>query len=375
MAVPISQMWTVATYVLKKRFAGEKRYPLVLMLEPLFRCNLACAGCGKVQYPPHVLKRMLTPEECFAAVEECGAPMVSIPGGEPLLHPQIVEIVKGLIARKKYIYLCTNALELKRRLPEFTPSKYLTFSVHLDGQRDEHDFSVCREGGWDIAVEGIKEAVRRGFRVTPNATFFDGTDPNQVRAHFDEMMSLGVEGIVLSPGYSYDKAPDQKHFMGRARTRRMFRAILSNRKKRWQFNLSPLFLEFLMGKRTYPCTPWGMPTYNVFGWQKPCYLLQDGYAESFKELLETTEWQNYGTESGNPACANCMVHSGYEASAVNATFSSLGGFLATVKATLFSSYKDEEALRLLDEPQAAVNPLIQIAPTQSAHHDLQETRA
>jgi hopanoid biosynthesis associated radical SAM protein HpnH len=190
-------MWTVATYVLKNRLKGNKRYPLVLMLEPLFRCNLACAGCGKVQYPPHILKKQLTPEECFVAIEECGAPMVSIPGGEPLLHPQIVDIVNGLIARKKYVYLCTNALELKRRLPEFTPSKYLTFSVHLDGQRDEHDFSVCREGGWDIAVEGIKEAVKRGFRVTTNATFFDGTDPNPVRQFFDEVMAMGVEGIVL----------------------------------------------------------------------------------------------------------------------------------------------------------------------------------
>ena len=289
MAVPISQMATVAAYVLKNRLKGNRRYPLVLMLEPLFRCNLACAGCGKVQYPPHILKKQLTPEECFAAIEECGAPMVSIPGGEPLLHPRIVEIVNGLVARKKYVYLCTNALELKRRLPEFTPSKYLTFSVHLDGQRDEHDFSVCREGGWDIAVEGIKEAVRRGFRVTPNATFFDGTDPNHVRAHFDEMMAIGVEGIVLSPGYSYDKAPDQKHFMGRARVRRLFRAILSNRKKSWKFNMSPLFLEFLMGDRNYDCTPWGSPAFNIFGWQRPCYLLQDGYADTFKELMETTQ--------------------------------------------------------------------------------------
>jgi hopanoid biosynthesis associated radical SAM protein HpnH len=241
-------MWTVATYVLKKRLAGNNRYPLVLMLEPLFRCNLACAGCGKVQYPPHILKKQLTPEECFAAVEECGAPMVSIPGGEPLLHPQIVEIVNGLIARKKYIYLCTNALELKRRLPEFTPSKYLTFSVHLDGQREHHDFSVCREGGYDIAVEGIKEAVKRGFRVTTNATFFDGTAPNQVRGFFDDVMEMGVEGIVLSPGYSYEMAPDQHRFLGRARVRRLFRAILSNRKPTWKFNMSPLFLDVPDGR-------------------------------------------------------------------------------------------------------------------------------
>jgi hopanoid biosynthesis associated radical SAM protein HpnH len=375
MPVPVSQMWTVASYVLRQKLAGRKQYPLVLMLEPLFRCNLACAGCGKIQYPAHILKKDLSPEECFRAVDECGAPMVSIPGGEPLMHAQIGEIIEGLVARKKYIYLCTNALLLKEKIDLFQPSKYLTFSVHLDGQREEHDLAVCREGGYDIAVDAVKEALRRGFRVTTNTTLFDGANPKSVRAFFDEMMDLGVEGMMLSPGYSYDKAPDQKHFLGRARTRRMFRAILSNRKKTWKFNLSPLFLEFLMGKRTYPCTPWGMPTYNVFGWQKPCYLLQDGYAETFSELLSTTEWSNYGTESGNPACANCMVHSGYEASAVHATFNSLGGFLATVKATLFTSYTDQEALRMLEEPQAPVNPLIQIAPNQDAGHTLQETRA
>jgi len=349
MAVPISQMWTVATYVLKKRMTGTKRYPLVLMLEPLFRCNLACAGCGKVQYPPHILKKELTPEECFAAVDECGAPMVSIPGGEPLLHPKIVEIVNGLIARKKYIYLCTNALELKRRLPEFQPSKYLTFSVHLDGQREHHDFSVCREGGYDIAVEGIKEAVKRGFRVTTNATFFDGTDPNSVRSFFDEVMAMGVEGIVLSPGYSYEKAPDQTHFMGRARVRRLFRAILSNRKPTWKFNMSPLFLEFLMGDRKYECTPWGSPAYNVFGWQKPCYLMQEGYADSFKELLETTKWEEYGVASGNPKCANCMVSCGYEPTAVIDGFGSLKGIWSMIRGT-FSQYPDQHALNLLNEP-------------------------
>ena len=363
MAVPISQMWTVASYVLKQKAKGRKRYPLVLMLEPLFRCNLACAGCGKIQYPGHVLKMQLTPEECFRAVEECGAPMVSIPGGEPLLHPQIDEIVAGLVERKKYIYLCTNALLLKQKIDLFQPSKYLTFSVHLDGQREHHDFSVCLEGGYDKAVEGIREALQRGFRVTTNTTLFDGADPKSVRGFFDEMMQLGVEGMMLSPGYSYDKAPDQNHFLGRARTRRLFRAILSNRKPIWRFNQSPLFLEFLMGKREYPCTAWGMPTFNIFGWQKPCYLLQDGYADTFQELLEATEWERYGTESGNPRCANCMVHSGYEASAVNHTFSSLRGFWDTVKATFSHDYEDAGALKLLEEPVRPVhtyNPLVQI---------------
>jgi hopanoid biosynthesis associated radical SAM protein HpnH len=363
MAVPVSQMWTVASYVLTQRLRGRQRYPLVLMLEPLFRCNLACAGCGKIQYPAHVLKQNLSPDECFRAVDECGAPMVSIPGGEPLMHPQIAEIVAGLIARKKYIYLCTNALLLREKLDLFTPSKYLTFSVHMDGERENHDFSVCREGGFDAALDGMKEALRRGFRVTTNTTLFDGADPTSVRSFFDQMMELGVEGMMLSPGYSYDKAPDQKHFLGRARTRRLFRTILANRKKNWVFNQSPLFLEFLMGKRDYPCTAWGMPTFNLFGWQKPCYLLQDGYADTFDELMRETEWHKYGTESGNPKCANCMVHSGYEASAVHDTFGSWKGFLATVRATLSTTYKDDEALAMLNQPVKPVheyNPLVQI---------------
>ena len=364
MAVPLSQMWTVATYVLKQRLRGRKRYPLVLMLEPLFRCNLACAGCGKIQYPAHVLKQNLSPEECFRAVDECGAPMVSIPGGEPLMHPQIAEIVEGLVARKKYIYLCTNALLLKEKIGLFKPSKYLTFSVHLDGEPESHDFSVCREGGYEVALAGMKEALRRGFRVTTNTTLFDGADPASVRRFFDQMMELGVEGMMLSPGYSYDKAPDQKHFLGRARTRRLFRAILANRRQNWVFNQSPLFLEFLMGKRDYPCTPWGMPTFNLFGWQKPCYLLQDGYADSFDELMREVEWHRYGAESGNPKCANCMVHSGYEASAVHDTFGSWQGFLATVRATFSTKYEDDEALALLNEevkPIHAHNPLVQIS--------------
>jgi hopanoid biosynthesis associated radical SAM protein HpnH len=374
MSVPVSQMWTVASYVIRQKLARRKQYPLVLMLEPLFRCNLACAGCGKIQYPAHVLKRQLTPEECFRAVDECGAPVVSIPGGEPLMHPEIDKIVEGLVARKKYIYLCTNALLLKEKIHLFKPTKYLTFSVHLDGQKEHHDFAVCREGGYEVAVDAIREALQRGFRVTTNTTLFDGTDPKSVRAFFDDMMELGIEGMMLSPGYSYEKAPDQQHFLGRARTRRLFRAILSNREKDWRFNLSPLFMEFLMGRRHYACTPWGMPTYNIFGWQKPCYLLQDGYADTFDELIKETAWESYGTESGNPHCANCMVHSGYEASAVNDTFGSLAGFVATVKGTLFHRYRDQGALRLLDEieEQGQQAPLVQIA---NASEALEETRA
>jgi hopanoid biosynthesis associated radical SAM protein HpnH len=361
MGVPVSQMWTVASYVIGQKLRGRKQFPVVLMLEPLFRCNLACAGCGKIQYPAHILKTDLTPEQCFKAVDECGAPLVSIPGGEPLMHPQIGEIVEGLVARKKYVYLCTNGLLLKEKIDQFKPSKYFSFVVHMDGQREHHDFAVCREGTYDKAVAGIREALARGFRLTTNTTLFDGADAKSVRAFFDDMMDLGVEGMMLSPGYTYDKAPDQDHFLSKKKTRRLFRQILSNRRKKWRFNMSPLFLEYLMGRREYSCTPWGMPTYSIFGWQKPCYLMADGYADTFEELLRDTKWEQYGTESRNPKCANCMVHSGYEASAVNDTFGSLSGFAATVRATLFDRYNDPD----VDDdtpltPRRSTGPLVQI---------------
>jgi hopanoid biosynthesis associated radical SAM protein HpnH len=338
MSVPLSQMWTVSTYVLGQKLRGRKRYPLVLMLEPLFRCNLACAGCGKIQYPAHILKRQLTLEQCLAAVDECGAPMVSIPGGEPLMYPDIGRLVEELVKRKKYIYLCTNALLLKEKLDGgvFTPSKYLSFSVHMDGLREEHDDSVCREGVYDEAVAAIREAVRRGFRVTTNTTVFDGTSPMRMRQFFGEMMELGVEGMMLSPGYSYSKAPDQEHFLRRQKTRELFSTMLSRPEKRWKFNQSPIFLQFLMGKRDFECMPWGMPAYNIFGWQRPCYLLQDGYAATFQELMDATRWDDYGRASGNEKCQDCMVHCGYETTAVDYTFSSWRGFRETVTATLGS---------------------------------------
>ncbi|GAB4249831.1 MAG: adenosyl-hopene transferase HpnH [Candidatus Methylacidiphilales bacterium] len=328
-------MWTVASYVIGQKLRGNKHYPLVLMLEPLFRCNLACAGCGKIQYPDHILNKRLTPEQCWAAADECGAPMVSIPGGEPLIHNEIDQIVEGLVARKKYVYLCTNALLLKRKIDLFKPSKYLTFSIHMDGLQPEHDEAVCRDGTYDIAIEGIREAVKRGFRVTTNTTLFNGAQPERVRQFFDEMMKLGVEGMMLSPGYSYQKAPDQENFLERKKTTELFSKILKNRKRSWKFNLSPNFLEFLQGKVDYECTPWGNPTYNIFGWQKPCYLLQDGYAKTFRELIETTDWSKYGHRSGEARCKDCMVHCGYEATSVDDTFGSLAGFARTVRASLF----------------------------------------
>ncbi len=346
-------MWTVASYVLGKKLRGIERYPLVLMLEPLFRCNLACAGCGKIQYPAETLRRHLTPQQCFDAVDECGAPMVSLPGGEPLLHPDIVEIVEGLVARKKYIYLCTNGLLLEQQLDQFTPSKYLSFSVHIDGLQEEHDEAVCREGVYDVAISAIRAAVERGFRVTTNTTLFNHADPQRVRAMFDALMELGVEGMMVSPGYPYEKAPDQEHFLHRAETMSLFRRVLAPpsprvatrglaRKHRWRFNQSPLFMEFLRGNFDLECTPWGNPTYNLFGWQRPCYLMNEGYAASFQELMETTDWSAYGCASGNPKCSDCMVHSGYEPSAVHATFGSLKGLLTAARVTIFGPGKSDD---------------------------------
>lgn len=334
MSIPFSQMATVSGYVVSQKLKGVKRYPLVLMLEPIFRCNLACAGCGKIQYPDHVLDRRLTPEQCWAAAEECGAPIVSIPGGEPLIHPEMADIVRGLVQRKKYVYVCTNAILLERKIHEYQPSKYLTFSIHMDGLREEHDRAVCRTGVYDVAVKAIRTALNKGFRVNTNTTLFNDARPQRVRAFFDEMMDLGVEGMMISPGYSYEKAPDQNGFLHRHRTRELFTQLLTGRKRGWRFNQSPLFLEFLMGKRDYQCTPWGNPTYNIFGWQKPCYLMQDEYVSSFRALLEETNWEQYGV-GRNEKCKDCMVHCGYEASAIEETFSTVSGFAGTVKAMLF----------------------------------------
>ncbi|GIW70525.1 MAG: hypothetical protein KatS3mg102_0067 [Planctomycetota bacterium] len=336
MSVPISQMATVAWYVLKQRLLGRRRYPLVLMLEPLLRCNLACAGCGKIQYPGHVLRREMPLEQALAAVDECGAPVVSIPGGEPLLYSQIAELVRELVRRRKYIYLCTNALLLKKRLEEgiFTPSKYLTFSVHMDGEEEAHDFAVCREGVYRKAEEAIRLAVEMGFRVTTNTTLFQHADPESTRRFFDRMTEIGVESMMVSPGYSYSKAPDQQSFLQRERTWELFRKLFYRPKKGWKFNHSPLFLEYLMGQRHFECTPWGNPCYTIFGWQRPCYLLQEGYASTFAELLEQTDWSRYGRASGNPKCRDCMVHCGHEPTAVDYTFRSLRGLMETIRATV-----------------------------------------
>ena len=323
MAVPLNQALRVGAYVVKQHLLGRKRYPLVLMLEPLFRCNLACAGCGKIDYPPEILNQRLSVAECMEAVDECGAPVVVIAGGEPLLHKEIDQVVRACVARKKFVIVCTNALLLEKKMDLFEPGPYFTWSVHLDGGREEHDRSVCQTGVYDRAVAAIAAAKARGFRTIINATLFDNSEPEKVAAFFDEVTAMGIDGISVSPGYAYERAPDQQHFLNRRRTKELFRGIFARErkgtsKKKWAFNQSSMFLDFLAGNQTFHCTPWGNPTRTYFGWQRPCYLLGEGYAKTFKELMETTEWDRYGT--GNyEKCADCMVHSGYEATAVTET--------------------------------------------------------
>ncbi len=322
MSVPFRQQIAVAKYLLGKRIRGEKKYPLVLMLEPLFRCNLACSGCGKIDYPDEILNKRLGVGECVHAAEECGAPIVSIAGGEPLVHKEMPQIVSEIIAQKRFVYLCTNAILLKKRIEDYTPSPYLTFSIHLDGNRERHDTSVCREGVFEQAVEAIEIAVERGFRVNINCTLFQGESGKEVAEFLDFAMTLGVEGVTVSPGFSYEHAPRQDVFIQRNAGKQLFRDIFKSRNRsKWRLSHSALFLDFLAGNQTYHCTPWGNPTRNVFGWQRPCYLLVDeGYASSFRSLMEETDWDRYGT-GNNPKCANCMAHCGYEATAVEDTFS------------------------------------------------------
>jgi len=318
LGIPLRQKLSVGSYVVRQKLAGRKRYPLVLMLEPLFRCNLACAGCGKIDYPDPILHQNMSVEDALGAVDECGAPVVSIAGGEPLLHKQLPEIVRGIIARKKFVYLCTNALLMEKKLSQYQPSPYFTWSVHLDGDKEMHDVSVCQPGTYDRAVAAIKNAKARSFRVNINCTLFNTAEGARVADFFDTVMALGVDGITVSPGYAYERAPDQQHFLNRERTKGLFREILRRGRggKKWSFSQSSLFLDFLAGNQQYHCTPWGNPTRTIFGWQRPCYLLGEGYAASFRELMEETDWEGYGT--GNyEKCADCMVHSGYEASAVN----------------------------------------------------------
>ena len=317
MAIPLKAVARIGAYIAKQHFSGAKRYPLVLMLEPLFRCNLACAGCGKIDYPDEILNQRLSYDQCMEAIDECGAPVVSIAGGEPLLHRDLPKIVKGFLARKKFVILCTNALLLKKKIDQYEPDPMFTWSVHLDGDKVMHDKSVCLDGVFETAVEAIQLAKSKGFQVSINCTLFQGADAGRVADFLDEMKKVGVDGVTISPGYAYERAPDQDHFLNRTRTKQLFRDILARGRggKAWSFTQSTMFLDFLAGNQAYHCTPWGNPTRTVFGWQRPCYLLGEGYAKTFKELMEETDWDAYGV--GNyEKCADCMVHSGFEATAV-----------------------------------------------------------
>jgi hopanoid biosynthesis associated radical SAM protein HpnH len=319
MGIPLHQAVRVGAYVVKQHLIGRKRYPLVLMMEPLFRCNLACAGCGKIDYPAEILNQRLSVDQCMEAIDECGAPVVVFAGGEPLLHKEIDQLVEGAIARKKFVIVCTNALLLEKKMDLFKPSKWFSWSVHLDGDQQDHDKSVCQPGTYDRAVAAIKEAKRRGFRTQINTTLFNTAEPDRVAAFFDDVTKMGVDGITVSPGYAYERAPDQQHFLNRTKTKELFRGIFKRQGKvKWTFTQSSMFLDFLAGNQSFHCTPWGMPLRNYFGWQRPCYLLGEGYAKTFKELMEDTDWDRYGT--GNyEKCADCMVHSGFEATAVTET--------------------------------------------------------
>ena len=321
MGIPLGQMLKVGGYVLRQELTGRKRYPLVLMLEPLFRCNLACAGCGKIDYPDKILNQRLPLADCLEAVDECGAPVVVIAGGEPLLHKELPQIVRGALVRGKYVTVCTNALLLEKKIDQYRPHKAFNWSIHLDGDEEMHDRSVCQTGVYDKAIAAIEVARTKGFRVTINCTLFNDANPERVAAFFDDMKARGIDGITVSPGYAYERAPDQQHFLNRTRTKELFRDILRRGEggKKWPFFQSMPFLDFLAGNRTYACTPWGNPTRTVFGWKKPCYLLGEGYAKTFRELMDDTAWDDYGV--GNyEKCADCMVHSGFEATAVTDSF-------------------------------------------------------
>ncbi|MEO3930341.1 adenosyl-hopene transferase HpnH [Micromonosporaceae bacterium B7E4] len=333
MGMPLRQSLRVGRYLMEQKLRRRTHFPLLVELEPLFACNLACAGCGKIQHPADVLKRRMPVEQALAAMEECGAPMVSIAGGEPLMHPEIDRLVDELVKRRKYVFLCTNAALLRKKLDKFTPSRYFSFAVHIDGLRERHDASVCKEGVFDEAVEAVKEAKRRGFRVTSNTTFFSTDTPQTVIEVLDYLNDdLGVDQMMLSPAYAYDKAPDQEHFLGVAETRAMFKkAFGEGRRKKWRLNHSPLFLDFLEGKVDFSCTAWAIPSYSLFGWQRPCYLLGDGYAQTYQELIETTDWSAYG-RGRDSRCANCMAHCGYEPTAVLATMSSLRQSIRAIRA-------------------------------------------
>jgi len=337
MAMPLRQTVRIGSYLMQQKLRRRTKFPLIVELEPLFACNLKCEGCGKIQHPAGVLKQRMPVAQAVGAVVESGAPMVSIAGGEPLMHPQIGEIVRQLVAKRKYVFLCTNALLLRKKMDEFRPSRYFAFAVHIDGLRERHDESVAKEGVFDEAVAAMREAKRRGFRVTTNSTFFNTDTPQTVIEVLDYLNDdVQVDEMMVSPAYAYEKAPDQEHFLGVEQTRELFRKAFANgNRSRWRLNHSPLFLDFLEGKADFPCTAWAIPNYSLFGWQRPCYLMSDGYVTTYRELIEETDWEAYG-RGRDPRCANCMAHCGYEPTAVLATMGSLKESLRAARETVHS---------------------------------------
>lgn len=324
MTIPLSQAVRIGGHAIRNHIKGGK-YPLVLMLEPLLRCNLACKGCGKIDYPDAILNRRLSYEDCMQAIEDCGAPAVSIAGGEPLLHRDMPRIVQGYIERKKFVILCTNALLLKKKIDDYKPSPFFTWSIHLDGDQRMHDAAVSQDGVYDVALEALRLAKAKGFRTQVNCTVFNDANVERLAAFLDLMKAEGAE-VTISPGYAYERAADQQHFLNREKTKTLFRDLLARGAdakgaangtgggKRWAFTNSPLFLDFLAGNRSYECTPWSMPLRTVFGWQKPCYLVGEGYVETFQELMEGTDWDQYGVGKYEK-CSDCMVHCGFEGTA------------------------------------------------------------
>jgi hopanoid biosynthesis associated radical SAM protein HpnH len=333
-AMPLRQSVRLGTYLFTQKVKRVKKFPIIVELEPLYACNLACAGCGKIQQPAALLKQRMPVEQAVAAIEESGAPMVSIAGGEPLMHPQIDEIVRQLLDRGKIVFLCTNALLLPKHLHKFKPHRNFAWMVHIDGLRDRHDESVCKDGVFDQAVAAIKMAQGAGFRVNTNTTFFDTDTPQDVIDVLDFLNNdLHIDNMQISPGFAYEKAPDQEHWLGVEQTRELFKkAFGDGRRKKWRLNHSPLFLDFLEGKADFNCTAWGVPLYSLQGWQKPCYLMDDGYAKTYKELIDDTDWDSYG-RGKDERCANCMAHCGYEPTAVIAT---LGSLKQTIRAAVGS---------------------------------------
>ena len=326
MAIPLRQSARVGWYLFNQKLHRREKFPLLVELEPLFACNLKCPGCGKIQQPHDLLRQRMPVERAVAAIEESGAPMVSIAGGEPLMHPQIDVMVAEFVKRKKYVYLCTNAELVRKRWDKFNfkPSPYFAFTIHVDGLRERHDEAVAKEGVFDEAMEAIKFLKEKGFRVTTNSTFFSNDTPQNV---IDVLNMLNdevkVDNMMISPAYAYEKAPDQDHFLGVTETRELFKkAFAGGNRKRWRLNHSPLFLDFLEGKVDFECTAWGIPSYSLLGWQRPCYLMADGYVKTYKELVETTDWSKYG-RGRDERCNNCMAHCGYEPTAVLATMGSL----------------------------------------------------